>query len=493
MKRRLLYLILMLSITVTACGAPAQLQTTDEFVIENRVNFYDTGKEIVKEEKPTTVEVVSIEDIDDTQKELEVSKDSETFTHPEFKMEDMISSKEIDLRTEPTVDLSKISKYTLTPEDLDVRVYNRLITITGTTLGEFLDTFENNVWIMEERMNTSDSLYPYQTMSYNFRMPDSFDNGIILTVVNTTDSPVVIRDLPICSVQVDYVEGQDIKTEINIKEEVSGISDGYFIDIYEDTQYDLFIARIIPTQRLALEYIKTLTNSEAITDGKQDLSFGSNYIQIAGKSVDFNKAKLVDYITAFDARLDLELPSYMTSVFYCDGEWLDSKEPFWVYGNGFVTLNVWDAPNSKGSKNESRDMIFINTIYGEAETSKTNLWLFPIDSVFTRFDGYTEYSNEVFNIGGLTNKIVGDEVLDWYDTTANIRVNDLTKDELLNSNGLVSLFAQGIEDNEYLQYRPNNTGFHLSYNITPIIKDNVNKGFNIAINKNDLEPFIPNN
>ena len=119
MKKFLVYLLLFS--TLVGCGSTSKVEETTEA----------TMKEIVAEQSPI-IKVVETTNIDNDYNIAEsvtdaITNTEEVFTvevneplSPEeilvklkerFKMEDMIATEQIDLREEPTVDLSKFTKF----------------------------------------------------------------------------------------------------------------------------------------------------------------------------------------------------------------------------------------------------------------------------------------------------------------------------------------------------------------------------------------------
>ena len=460
---------------------PPSTQVQEEVVEE-------AGEEMTVEEAEEVlgIDFVTAEDI---QAMVEEAK-------AKFNMDDLVADEQIDLRAEHTVDLGEFAKLNITDKDLEFVVYNRLITLTGTTAGAFFDTFEGNEWIDVTRMNLDNNLHPWNSIRYHFAFPDGLDNGISISIVNTTDEVKPIKDCPIYSIKVDYIKDPvEIATYRISEKEHMGTEAGYFVDMFNDTQYNYFFMRVMPTQNRAIEHAKEVYNFGAVSDVESDYSLGSNTIQLLGKTVDFNLATLADYVTGFEVRQNLELPEFVSTVFYCDGDYLND-EMYKVYGSGFCVIEAWESENMKHDYNargylEAPDAIYVNTMWTTLNTSETDLWNLPVDNVYTNFSSEYPYDVTMFNIGGFTNNLTHDEVLAWYDSLEG-NLNNV-RSKLENMEGKVEIYHPGVKDVEFLNLRPEATGYHYSYGITEFTRpgEDYHLGYNVEIRKNDLNPYIP--
>lgn len=489
MKKFLAFLLLFS--TLVGCGSTSKVEETTE----------TTMKEIVAEQSPT-IEVVEATDIDNDYNIAESVTDAITNTEEEvftvevneppspeeilvklkerFKMEDMIATEQIDLREEPTVDLSKFTKFDVTKEDLEISVYNRLITVTGTTLGDFALSFLDNTWINPNKMRLEEMLKPYTMVKYNFVYPDSMHNGIYITVGNMTNEVLALKDCPIYSIKVNYItEPEEICTYRTSTNELANNDAGYFVDFYQDTEYNYFMVRVLPSQGLVKDFVKDYAVEGSITDEVVDYEFGSNMIQVLGKTVDFNKATLADYIANFETDNYLELPEFVMSMMYCDGYCPDCEDKYTCYGSGFTTIPL--------TKEEG---FYANTIWGKVSPKDVNLWNYPIDSVFTRVYNKSKTDDTLYNIAGFTNNISDGTLLDWYNSTEGKRLADADLQELATPYGRATLLHNGVEDSEFLKYRPDATGYHYSYVVSSTVVDDTVE-YTIELIKNDIAPYIP--
>ena len=103
----------------------------------------------------------------------------------------------------------------------------------------------------------------------------------------------------------------------------------------------------------------------------------------------------------------------------------------------------------------------------------------------------TVYSNEVYNIGGMTNLIEDDGIVDWYKGIEGC-LNPVEPESIYPSEGILTVLHEGVKDLEFLSNRPDATGFHYSYNITEYQPVDGMVRYNAQIQKNDIKPYIPN-
>lgn len=479
--KRLLLLSLVLSMFVVGCDGLIAKQVADE--IRKSENLESIETDIIVEEKNSEVPTTPEETVSDntvTENSSSTSEAENTELVPrridvakikeDFDMNKIVADEFIDLTCEPELDLDK-SNLIDSKDELEYLVYNRLITVTGTKLDVLLDSFVEEGWTEIVRENHKGMLSPYTTMQYSITFPDSLDNTLVLTIANMTDDFVRVGECPIYSVKVRHQDGyESVKSMVNDSTNIKGIDNGYNLNIFNSKEYGYSICSVSPLYESVQEYIDSLESNAAVLEDVESYEVGSNIIKFAGKTIDFNEFKLVDYLKNFECSKFTEIPMFYVNVNLHDEVVYNEENPFKIYGKASCHVPLKDLND-----------LHVN-VGSYRVPSETNLYTAPATSVFTNFMEGNNITEEVYNFGGVSNLTKGKEIQDWFEKVKETKAYTILsdKDVIYPLEDYETILLNGIQDEEFMQYSTL-SGFSYMY-----IINKLGDGYNISLTKSDV-------
>ena len=445
MKKFKVLLALTIGAVVVCCGC-GRVYTPDELIPDTTNNEVESADGTESTEGSTSAKDLFNSD----------GGTGETTEAKEVDFKTLISADLIDLTTEPNSDVVNANwviedgyrKFeALDAADLEMTVLNRKVTITGTTIGDFLKTFEGTQDIIDiDRVQFDKDIYPYQGVSYRFVLQEYPAKELEMTAYNLTGETVKLSDCILYHLSWKCDDGVNNYKVINSLydengnfevEYKSGTSEkfNYTVGVYDSIETMVYVEVDPLLVGDALEYVKSLSNPENYIAGDVENTLGDGMISIIDYTFDIKKSTVPDFFSVFATENTIVPPVYYAPVYisreYAYGEEVD------------YTLQGY----SDFSYDFNGHSLFVTT----RDVFEGNLYEAPLGTIKVDINFVTN-KNEFVNLAGITNLTTSEELVKWYNESVKEKVSfeleDGSDDELD--------FSIIVEDQEFLDMFNNN-------------------------------------
>lgn len=456
------FAIFMMLLFLTGCSTTSKEVKQNEVKPETNVEMESTNEvttEVKLEETPTEVDITDYVEPETIATVAEgESKHLTIHGKEDYTSTDLVSSEYIDLTATSDLELSKFDS--LEEEDLNITLFNRKITVTGTKLSSFIDTFGDFNWANAIKDSYEMELAPCSTLKYIVTFPDGMNNYLTLSIFNSTDSNMLIKDCSIYGIIMANENGLDsIKVNRQSTENKSFEENGYGISTSKNDKHNSAHVLVSPYLEATKWYWSNIDSVRGISELQDKYEVGSNYVRILDNTVDFNNIDLASLMNTYTIDTFVEVPEFYINLdFYNKPVFEDKLTGASFAGDGFCTILL-----------DSND-IYKGSVYANLGNSKrlpnTNLYKANIESLFSnRINQTNEFDTEVYNFGGITNLTT--DVSPWLDNVSTLKhyctedISDILPIELS-----TTVFVNAPIDSSFIV--PNGFNFSYGYTLRPI-------------------------